>query len=102
MGLKTALAIFPGGTANLMAVELRNPEGSLEGRPELAVDEHIEAIHSIDVGRCGIGYFLLRLVWVSPRRKVEYADRGLKDRFGVMAYTLAALSDQGKDEANHH
>jgi YegS/Rv2252/BmrU family lipid kinase len=101
MGLETPLAIFPGGTANLMAVELGIPKG-LSKAAELAVDEH-SAIHSIDVGRSGAGYFLLRVGMGFPARKVEYADRNLKDRFGIMAYTLAALKAiKTKDEANYH
>ena len=101
MGLETPLAIFPGGTANLMAVELGIPK-DLSKAAELAVDEH-SAIHSIDVGRSGAGYFLLRVGMGFPARKVEYADRELKDRFGVMAYTLAALKAiKAKDEANYH
>ena len=101
MGLETPLAIFPGGTANLMAVELGIPK-DLSKAAELAVDEH-SAIHSIDVGRSGAGYFLLRVGMGFPARKVEYADRKLKDRFGVMAYTLAALNAiKANNEANYH
>jgi diacylglycerol kinase family enzyme len=38
-----------------------------------------------------------------PARKVEYADRKLKDRFGLMAYSLAALKAiKAKNEANYH
>jgi diacylglycerol kinase family enzyme len=37
-----------------------------------------------------------------PARKVEYADRELKDRFGVMAYTLAALkASKAENEAEY-
>ena len=81
MGLETPLAIFPGGTANLMAVELGIPK-DLSKAAELAVNEH-STIHSIDVGRSGAGYFLLRVGMGFPARKVEYADGELKDRFGV-------------------
>jgi YegS/Rv2252/BmrU family lipid kinase len=101
MGLETPLAIFPGGTANLMAVELGIPK-DLAKAAELAVDEH-SAIHSIDVGRTESGYFLLRVGMGFPARKVEYADRELKDRYGVMAYTLAALrAIKAQNEANYH
>jgi YegS/Rv2252/BmrU family lipid kinase len=101
MGLETPLAIFPAGTANLMAVELGIPK-NLTKAVELAIDEH-SVIHSIDVGRSGAGYFLLRIGMGFPARKVEYADRNLKDRFGVMAYTLAALKAiKAQNEANYH
>src|SRR5512139_4125173 len=100
MGLETPLAIFPGGTANLMAVELGIPK-DLSTAIELAVDEH-SAIHSIDVGRSGAGYFLLRVGMGFPARKVEYADRKLKDQFGLMAYTIAAVKAiSAKTEANY-
>jgi YegS/Rv2252/BmrU family lipid kinase len=100
MGLNTPLAILPGGTANLMAVELGIPK-DLSKAAKLAADEH-SVIHSIDVGRSGAGYFLLRVGMGFPARKVEYADRELKDRFGVMAYTLAALKAIKVDnEANY-
>jgi YegS/Rv2252/BmrU family lipid kinase len=101
MGLETPLAIFPAGTANLMAVELGIPK-NLTKAVELAIDEH-SVIHSIDVGRSGAGYFLLRVGMGFPARKVEYADRNLKDRFGVMAYTLAALkATKAQNVANYH
>jgi YegS/Rv2252/BmrU family lipid kinase len=101
MGLETPLAIFPGGTANLMAVELGIPK-DLWKAAQLAVDEH-SATHLIDMGRSGAGYFLLRVGMGFPARKVEYADRELKDRFGVMAYTLAALrAVKAQNEANCH
>jgi diacylglycerol kinase (ATP) len=89
MGLETPLAIFPGGTANLMAVELEIPKDFAEA-VKVAADE-TSLVQSIDVGKVGSGYFLLRVGMGFPARKVEYADRKLKDRFGVMAYTLAAL-----------
>lgn len=101
MGLETPLAIFPGGTANLVAIELEIPR-NLSKAAELAADEH-SAIHSIDVGRSGAGYFLVRVGTGFPARKVEYADRELKDRFGVMAYTLAMLkASKAQNEANYH
>jgi diacylglycerol kinase family enzyme len=83
-----------------MAVELGIPK-DLYKAAELAVDEN-SAIHSIDVGRSGAGYFLLRVGMGFPARKVEYADRKSKDQFGVMAYTLAALKAiQAQNEANY-
>jgi YegS/Rv2252/BmrU family lipid kinase len=101
MGLETPLAIFPGGTANLVAIELGIPR-NLSKAAELAADEHA-AIHSIDVGRSGAGYFLVRVGTGFPARKVEYADRELKDRFGVMAYTLAMLkARKAQNEAEYH
>jgi diacylglycerol kinase (ATP) len=100
MGLETPLAILPGGTANLMSVELGIPH-DLKQAVEVAADEHA-ITHAIDVGKVNGGYFLLRVGMGFPARKVEYADRKLKDRFGVMAYTLAAVKAvKAKTEANY-
>jgi YegS/Rv2252/BmrU family lipid kinase len=100
MGLETPLAIFPGGTANLMAVELGIPK-ELAGAVAIAADEN-SPIHSIDVGKVMDGYFLLRVGMGFPARKVEYADRKMKDRYGLMAYSLAALKAiTTKDEADY-
>lgn len=100
MGSATPMAIIPGGTANLMAVELGIPK-NLNKAVGVAADEH-SAVHSIDVGATGAGYFLLRVGMGFPARKVEYADRELKDRFGVIAYTLAMRKAiKAQNEANY-
>lgn len=100
MGLETPLAIFPGGTANLMSVELGVPK-DLSKAVEIAADED-SRILPIDVGTVKGGYFLLRVGMGFSARKVEYADRKLKDRFGVMAYSLAAVKAvTAKNEANY-
>ncbi|RPI31813.1 MAG: diacylglycerol kinase family lipid kinase [Chloroflexota bacterium] len=100
IGLETPLAIIPGGTANLMAVELGIPK-DLSKAIEVAADEG-SILHPIDVGIVKNGYFLLRVGMGFSARKVEYADRKLKDRFGVMAYSLAAVKAvTAKNEANY-
>src|SRR5512147_345427 len=75
MGLETPMAIFPGGTANLMSVELGIPKDLTEA-VAVAADEN-SLIKSIDVGKVEDGYFLLRVGMGFPARKVEYADRKL-------------------------
>jgi diacylglycerol kinase (ATP) len=100
MGLGTPMAIFPGGTANLMSVELGIPK-DLAKAVEVAADEN-SLIHSIDVGKVKDGYFLLRVGMGFPARKVEYADRKLKDKYGLMAYTIAAVKAvSAKTEADY-
>jgi YegS/Rv2252/BmrU family lipid kinase len=100
MGLETPLAIFPGGTANLMSVELGVPK-DLAQAVEVAADEN-SIVHRIDVGKVGDGYFLLRVGMGFSARKVEFADRKMKDRFGVMAYSLAAVKAvTAKNEAKY-
>lgn len=83
------LAILPGGTANLMTVELGIPR-NLEAAAQTAVSE-TSVIRRIDMAKAGENYFLLRIGMGFPGKKVEVADRELKDRFGVLAYSIGAI-----------
>lgn len=83
------MAILPGGTANLMSVELGIPRNLTEA-VEIAANP-ASAVKSVDIGKIGDAYFLLRVGMGVAAQKVELADRELKDRFGIMAYSIAAL-----------
>ena len=89
MGSQVSLAILPGGTANLLSVELGIPK-DLTKAAEIAASTD-SAIKSIDVGEIGGTYFLLRVGLGIAAQKVEFADREMKDRYGIMAYSIAAL-----------
>lgn len=89
MGSQVPLAILPGGTANLLSVELGIPK-DLTKAAEIAASTD-SAIKSIDVGEIGGTYFLLRVGLGIAAQKVEFADREMKDRYGIMAYSIAAL-----------
>ncbi|MGB7095455.1 MAG: diacylglycerol kinase family protein [Anaerolineales bacterium] len=89
MGSQVPLAILPGGTANLLSVELGIPK-DLSKAAEIAASTD-SAIKSIDVGEIGGTYFLLRVGLGIAAQKVEFADREMKDRYGIMAYSIAAL-----------
>lgn len=89
MGSSVPMAILPGGTANLMSVELGIPK-DLTGAAEIAANPQSE-IKSIDVGEINGTYFLLRVGLGIAAQKVELADREMKDRYGLMAYSIAAL-----------
>jgi YegS/Rv2252/BmrU family lipid kinase len=88
-GTQVPLAILPGGTANLMSVELGIPKG-LEEAAAIAADPE-SPVRQIDAGRLGETYFLLRVGMGFPAHKVKHADRRMKDRWGLLAYSLAAV-----------
>ena len=97
-GSPVPLAILPGGSANLMAVELGIPK-DLEKAAEIVGDPE-SPTRQVDVGLAGENYFLLRVGMGFAARKVAYADRSLKNRFGVLAYSVAsvkALKDTKRD-----
>jgi diacylglycerol kinase (ATP) len=83
------LAILPGGTANLMSVEVGVPK-KLEDAAEIAANPE-SLVRKVDAGLIGETYFLLRVGIGFAAEKVKAADRELKDRFGLMAYTIGAL-----------
>jgi diacylglycerol kinase (ATP) len=89
MGSDVPMAILPGGTANLMSVELGIPK-DLSQAAEIAANED-SPVKGIDVGEIAGTYFLLRVGLGIAAEKVEMADREMKDKYGIMAYSIAAL-----------
>ncbi len=83
------MAILPGGTANLMSVELGIPK-KLEEAAAVACSEH-SIVRQVDMGLMGETPFLLRVGMGFAARKVKLADRQLKDKYGMLAYTIAAM-----------
>ncbi len=100
-GTQTPLAILPGGTANLMSVELGIPK-DLAQAAAIAADPN-SRVRQVDAGLFGgQTHFLLRVGLGFAARKVEIADRDLKDRFGIMAYSIGALKALGGSAPAHY
>lgn len=89
IGSDVPLAIFPGGTANVMSVELGIP-GDLAEACALVCGEGC-VTRTVDMGRVGDNYFMLRVGIGFEAEMVEGADREMKDRMGPLAYALSAL-----------
>ncbi len=94
VGHETPLAIFPGGTANVMSVELGIPSDPAEACALVSQGEGV--IRAIDVGQVGDHIFLTRIGLGLEANVIEATEREQKDRMGWLAYalnTLRALSD---------
>lgn len=90
LGTDTPLAILPGGTANVLSVELGIPT-DLAAACRLACSEPMR-IKPLDMGRLNHDKnFVLRVGIGLEARMVEGADRSLKDRLGTLAYALSGL-----------
>lgn len=89
LGSDIPLAILPGGTANVLAIDLGIPRDLVEASA-LAVDLDSN-IRRIDVAQIGDRHFLLRASLGLEAAMVSGAKREMKDRFGVFAYALSAL-----------
>lgn len=88
-GGEVPMAILPGGTANLMAVELGIPK-DLSQAARIAAHEDSQ-IRKVDMGQVGERTFMLRLGTGIAGEKVRLADRELKDTYGILAYSIATL-----------
>jgi YegS/Rv2252/BmrU family lipid kinase len=89
VGSSTQMAILPGGTANLMAVELGIPRNLALAAAIAAREDSVTRV--VDLGRAGDRHFMLRVGIGLEARKVEATTREMKDRYGVLAYSLGAL-----------
>jgi diacylglycerol kinase (ATP) len=89
IGSGVPMAIFPGGTANVMSIELGIPSDLAEACA-LACSEE-QTLLPVDMGQVGERSFLLRVGIGLEAAMVEGADRTLKDKIGVLAYALSAF-----------
>lgn len=85
------LAIFPGGTANVMSVELGVPSDPAEAFA--LVSGGPNTIRTIDVGQYGEHTFLTRLGMGLESNVIENTAREQKDRMGWLAYALNTLRE---------
>lgn len=100
VGTKVPMAIFPGGTANVMSVEL-GIAGDLAEASALVCNE--DAItRDVDMGQIGDRYFILRTGIGLEANMVEGADRNLKDKIGSVAYWVAALQALRDTKVSHY
>jgi diacylglycerol kinase (ATP) len=92
VGTETALAVLPGGTGNLLALNLGLPTD-----PEDAVRLALTGeARPMDVARANGVVFLLMAGMGLDAHMVHDADRESKDRLGVLAYFLAAYRNFGR------
>ena len=83
------MAILPGGTANLMPVELGIPKDLTEAA-QIIIDPN-SVVRQVDMGQVGEKRFMLRVGIGFAGEKVKLADRKLKDRWEILAYSIAGL-----------
>jgi diacylglycerol kinase (ATP) len=89
MGSEVPVAILPGGTANVMSVELGIPD-DLEAAARIACGQSSQ-IRAVDMGQVGDRTFMLRVGLGFAAEHVLGATREMKDQYGKLAYTVSAL-----------
>lgn len=89
IGSEVPLAILPGGTNNVMSVELGVPRALADAAA--LIGGAPAQIRAVDMGRLNDHLFILRVGIGYEAVINELADREMKDRYGGLAYTLAGL-----------
>jgi diacylglycerol kinase (ATP) len=82
------MAIIPGGTANVMSVELGIPI-DIALATNLIVTPH--EIRTIDLGKMGDQHFMLRIGIGFEAEMMKNADHDTKARLGNLAYAFSAI-----------
>jgi diacylglycerol kinase (ATP) len=90
-GTRVPLAIFPGGTANVISLELGIPNDPAEACA--LVSGGRSTMRDIDVGRLGDSIFLTRIGMGLDSNVIAATDRDQKDRMGWVAYALNTLRE---------
>jgi len=89
IGTEVALGVVPGGTGNVLSLELDIPQTSEEAA-ELLVSADAQT-RKVDVGKAGERSFLLRAYVGFDAERIQLTTREMRDRYGKMAYLIAAL-----------
>ncbi len=93
-GTKIALAIIPGGTANVMAKELKIPLQAKDAVDLLATDYRLRPI---DMGLVNGCPFLIRVNMGLFSDMITETNPDLKEKWGQLAYGLTAFQTLGRE-----
>lgn len=88
-GTETPLAILPGGTGNVFAVEMEIPRALRRAARLIASDDH--EIARVDVGYAGDEPFMVALGTGALAGAMENANREMKNALGVITYFITGL-----------
>lgn len=101
MNTNVPLAILPGGTANVMSVELAIPSDITQAC-ELLCGDDTSVVRPVDMGMVDDHTFMLRVGMGWEAAMVEGADRDLKSRVGSLAYVFSALQALNNPQIAHY
>lgn len=83
------IGVLPGGTANILSLDLGIPQDIKKACELICSGKH--TVKKIDVGKVEQNYFLLRLGFGFEAEAVKSANRSFKNQFGWMAYALSGF-----------
>jgi|SRR6185503_18025606 len=83
------MAILPGGTANILSLELGIPQEVTEAAR--LITEGDAQLRSVDIARINDRHFLTRAGFGLESKMVEGASQAMKNQMGNLAYTISAV-----------
>ena len=95
LGTGVPMGIFPGGTGNVLSIEVGIPQTLAEAAKAIVSEDSV--VRQIDVGQCNAAnwdesrYFLLRVATGFDAQRINMTSRELRDKYGRMAYFVGAL-----------
>ena len=95
LGTGVPMGILPGGTGNVLSIEVGIPQTLAEAAKAIVSEDSV--VRQIDVGQCDAAdwdesrYFLLRVASGFDAQRINMTGRELRDKFGRMAYFVGAL-----------
>jgi len=95
LGTGVPMGVLPGGTGNVLSIELGLPQTLSEAAQLLVSDDSV--LRKIDVGQCDAEgwdesrYFLLRVASGFDAQRINMTSRELRDKYGRLAYFVGAL-----------
>jgi YegS/Rv2252/BmrU family lipid kinase len=90
VGTDIPLAILPGGTANMLALELGIPKKLAEAG-QLIINEESQ-LRPVDMGLLDDSHYFINRIGVGlDAEMIQATTRELKDKFGVAAYVLGGF-----------
>jgi diacylglycerol kinase (ATP) len=99
-GTGIPLAIFPGGTANVMSVELGIPSDLTQALALVCGDAGV--VRTVDMGRVRDQLFMLRLGIGFWAEITKNAAREAKNQMGNLAYIVSAVQQLTRAENAHY
>ncbi len=100
LGTTTPLAILPGGTANVLSVELGIPQ-ALAAATRIAGSAD-SPVRKVDMGQSGERFFIQRIGIGLDADKVNRATRELKQKYGRLAYSVSWLQAAQETSRAHY
>lgn len=99
-GTDIPLAILPGGTANVLTVELGIPRDLREAAELMTVRPGV--MRGVDMGQTSRGNYFFHLGMGLEGEMVQFADREAKNSSGILAYVFGVLREVGNHQTSHY